>query len=58
MLVNLSEVMTVTGRTKHMEVPLELTHFEKQEESYPVVKKNPVILDITSTAERKVSYPV
>lgn len=54
MLVNLSEVMTVTGRTKHMEVPLELTHFEKQEESYPVVKKNPVILDITSTAERKV----
>lgn len=54
MLVNLSEVMTVTGQTKHMEVPLELTHLERMGESYLISKKNPVILDITSVSERKV----
>lgn len=54
MLVNLSEVMTLVGQTRHMEVPLEMTHFKKQGESYPITKKSPVILDITSVAERKV----
>lgn len=54
MLVNLSEVMTIVGQTKHIEVPLELTHFEKQGESYLIKEKKPIILDITSIAERKV----
>lgn len=54
MLVNLSEVMTVLGQTKHMEVPLELTHLERMGESYPISKKNLVVLDIGAESERKV----
>lgn len=54
MLISLSEVMTIVGQTKHMEVPLELTHINVHGQSYKIIEKNPVDLEITCIAERKV----
>lgn len=54
MLINLSEVMSVKDKVKHMDVPNELDNFQVNGESYPFSKKDMVALDFYCTEEKKV----
>ena len=55
MLVNLSEVMTVKGQTRHTDVSIELEHFVMYGDTYDFASKSTASVDVTCTAERKVS---
>ena len=46
MLINLSELFPVEGKSKTYTVPLEMTHFKGPDGSYKVVEKEPVTLVI------------
>ena len=52
MLINLSELFPVEGKSKNYTVPLEMTHFKGPDGSYKVVEKEPVTLVITNQGER------
>lgn len=52
MLINLSELFPVEGKSKNYTVPLEMTHFKEPDGSYKVVEKEPVTLVITNQGER------
>lgn len=52
MLINLSELFPVEGKSKTYTVPLEMTHFKGPDGSYKVVEKEPVTLVITNQGER------
>lgn len=52
MLINLSELFPVEGKSKIYTVPLEMTHFKGSDGSYKVVEKEPVTLVITNQCER------
>ena len=44
MLINLSELFPVEGKSKTYTVPLEMTHFKGSDCSYKIVEKEPVLL--------------
>ena len=44
MLINLSELFPVEGKSKTYTVPLEMTHFKGSDCSYKIVEKEPVTL--------------
>ena len=52
MLINLSELFPVEGKSKTYTVPLEMTHFKGPDGSYKVVEKEPVTLVITNQGDR------
>lgn len=52
MLINLSELFPVEGKSKTYTVPLEMTHFEGSDCSYKIVEKEPVTLVVTNQGER------
>ena len=54
MLVNLSEVMTVPGQTRHTDVSIELAHFVMYGENYDFAKKSMASVDISCKEEHKV----
>lgn len=54
MLVNLSEIMTVPGQTKHTDVPIGLAHFSMDGIEYDFAKKDEVSVDLSCPAEHKV----
>lgn len=53
MLINLSEILSVSGRVKHVEAPIELESFQLNGTEYEFVLKNPVKLTITNTGNKK-----
>ena len=55
MLVNLSEVMTVKGQTRHTDVSIELEHFIMYGDVYDFASKGTASVDVTCVAEHKVS---
>lgn len=55
MLINLSEIMSVKGNVRKMEVPVELEDFQLDGTNYRFVCKDPVALVITYLGEKKVS---
>ena len=52
MLINLSELFPVEGKSKTYTVPLEMTHFKGSDCSYKIVEKEPVTLVVTNQGER------
>lgn len=54
MLINLSEIMSVSGRVEHVEVPIECKNFKITGTDYEVESKEQVALTITNLGERKV----
>jgi uncharacterized protein len=54
MLINLSEIMSVKGKIKHIEVPLERENFHLDGTDYDFVVKNPLNLTISNLGDRKV----
>ncbi len=54
MLINLSEIMSVKGKIKHIEVPFERENFRLDGIDYNFVVKNPMELTITNLGDRKV----
>ena len=46
MLINLSELFPVEGKSKTYTVPLEMTHFKGPDGSYKVVEKEPVTMRV------------
>ena len=52
MLINLSELFPVEGKSKTYTVPLEMKHFKGSDCSYKIVEKEPVILVVTNQGER------
>ncbi len=52
MLINLSELFPVEGKSKTYTVPLEMTQFKGSDCSYKIVEKEPVILVVTNQGER------
>lgn len=55
MLVNLSEIISVNGKTLQMEVPVQLEYFEFEGVQYEFVYKDPVKILVTNLGERRVS---
>lgn len=54
MLINLSEVMSVRDKVKHMEVPIGLDNFQINGETYSFSKKNMAVFDFCCKDEKKV----
>jgi uncharacterized protein len=54
MLINLSEIMSVKGKIKHIEVPFERKNFHLGGMDYDFVVKNPIDLTISNLGDRKV----
>ena len=52
MLINLSELFPVEGKSQTYTVPLEMTHFKGSDWSYKIVEKEPVTLVVTNQGER------
>ena len=52
MLINLSELFPVEGKSKTYTVSLEMTHFKGPDGSYKVVEKESVTLVVTNQGER------
>ena len=52
MLINLSELFPVEGKSKTYTVPLEMTQFKGSDCSYKIVEKEPVTLVVTNQGER------
>lgn len=55
MFINLSEIMSVKDKVKHMEVPFEKEVIELDEMEYKISKKSLVDLEIAHIGDRKVS---
>ncbi len=53
MLVNLTDVFTSEGRTKTLEVPIEMENFESYGVKYPILEKSPVTLTLTYISENR-----
>lgn len=53
MLVNLSDVLTSEGKQTSMEVPLEMTSFERGRESFEILEKSPVAFTFTNIEPEK-----
>lgn len=58
MLINLSEIMSITGKTLNMEIPLQLEYFKFEGIRYEFAYKDPVKISATSLGERRVSIEV
>lgn len=54
MIINLSEIMSVKGKIKHMQAPIELKNFTHDDITYPVANKTLVELTLSHIGERKV----
>ena len=54
MLINLSEIMSVKGKIKHIEAPFERESFHLDGTDYNFVIKNPIELTISNLGDRKV----
>ena len=52
MLINLSELFPVEGKSQTYTVSLEMTHFKGSDCSYKIVEKEPVTLVVTNQGER------
>ena len=52
MLIDLSEILSLEGKTQVIEVPVSMDSFESKLGSFPVVKKEPVSLTITNTGKK------
>ena len=52
MLINLTELFPVEGKTKHYECELELTSCHGARGEYPVKEKHPVVLDIKNQGKK------
>ena len=52
MLINLSELFPVEGKSQTYTVPLEMTHFKGSDCSQKIVEKEPVTLVVTNQGER------
>lgn len=55
MLINLSEVMSVKDKVRHMEVPLELKQFQLNGEAYEILDKPVISFQFCCTSEKKVN---
>jgi len=53
MIINLSEIMSVKGSTRHIQVPIELEYFTLEGQNYPFSHKEEVNLTISHIGERK-----
>jgi len=53
MLVNLSDVLTSEGKQLSMDIPLEMTEFVSSHESFEIVEKSPVHLQLTNIEKEK-----
>lgn len=56
MIINLSEIMSVKDKTEHIEAPIDLAGFQLDGMEYPFEEKGLVLLDITSSGERQISF--
>ena len=52
MLIDLSEILSLEGKTQVVEAPVSMDSFESKLGSFPVVKKEPVSLTITNTGKK------
>lgn len=52
MLINLSELFPVEGKSKLYTVPLEMTQFHSAAGDYEIVEKEPVVLTITNEGNK------
>lgn len=53
MLVNLSDVLTSEGKQLNMDISLEMTDFVSSHESFEIVEKSPVHLQLTNIEKEK-----
>lgn len=53
MLVNLTDVFTSEGKTKTMEVPIEMETFKSYGVEYPIMEKTPVIFNFSYGSENR-----
>ena len=49
MLIDLSEILSLEGKTQVIEAPVSMDSFQSKLGSFPVKDKEPVILTITNT---------
>ncbi|MCR5793097.1 MAG: DUF177 domain-containing protein [Lachnospiraceae bacterium] len=54
MIINLSEIMSVKSKTKRMEVDIEMENFNREGEEFPIVSKEPVLLELIHEKDREV----
>lgn len=52
MLIDLSEILSLEGKTKVVEAPVSMNSFQSKLGNFPVVKKEPVIVNITNTGRK------
>lgn len=52
MLIDLSEILSLEGRTKVVEAPVSMDSFQSKLGNFPVVKKEPVSVSITNTGSK------
>lgn len=58
MLIDLSEILSLEGKTQVMEVPVSMDSFESKLGKFPVVKKEPLSLTITNTGKKVLELEV
>lgn len=54
MLINLSEIMSVKGKIKHIKAPFERKSFHLDGLDFDFIVRNPIELTISNLGERKV----
>ncbi|MFQ7552041.1 MAG: hypothetical protein ACLRMZ_19185 [Blautia marasmi] len=52
MLIDLSEILSLEGKTQVVEAPVSMDSFQSKLGSFPVKAKEPVVLTITNTGKR------
>lgn len=52
MLIDLSEILSLEGKTQVLEAPVSMDSFQSKLGSFPVVEKEPVSLTITNTGKK------
>ena len=52
MLIDLSEILSLEGKTQVIEAPVSMDSFQSKLGSFPVKDKEPVILTITNTGKK------
>ena len=52
MLIDLSEILSLEGKTQVHEAPVSMDSFQSKLGSFPVMKKEPISLTITNTGKK------
>lgn len=52
MLIDLSDILSVDGKTKELKMPVSMDSFESKLGSFPVVEKQPLDVVITNTGKK------